>query len=595
MAAKKNGVTPNALLTAIEAIKRKTQPEEIITDNSPGANIVDIMTFCNDERYLDLQNNNFFLYVSQRTILKTFYMGTIGNETLSLDQDEWEWLHANENNEERDGAVYEKNIKDVIRKIQSKNKEENKDSYFKELHLVLGRRSSKTVMASVITAYEAYKLLVINNGDPHGYYKLPNDDQIAIINAALSQNQAGRLFEQIQSRIRNSPFFSNRIAKQTTSEIRLYTDLDLRKKESGTNIEVNGSILLLCGHSNPDSLAGYNAILILFDEIAFFDESGKITGKYFYNRLIPSLAKFYKYKAARIVQISSPNTRNGIFYETGKRAEYDDSILSFQLPTWCVNPEIEYSSNELTQSRENSPETFYIEYGAQWATGGICGNYFEKELIDYCTRNEFSAHVKPNPRYNYYLHVDPARKGNNYCAVLVAKERYTNVHGKLRNRIYLANVWIWKPQPGIGLIFSQIDQEMLKICATFRPICVSYDDYNSQHSLQLLRSHGINTRQLSYNRSVKQKIYQNLKDLMTYTPQPELFLYNDGGFSSLLIDELKALKFKKIQRGIAFITDKHGETKTDDASDALAGACSMANDSFHASLPLPVTCYTSWK
>ncbi|GAG80471.1 unnamed protein product, partial [marine sediment metagenome] len=108
---------------------------------------------------------------------------------------------------------------------------EGKDKFtFRELCLVLGRRGSKTILASVITAYEIYKLLVIGGGDPHKFYGLPYDDEIAIINVALSQEQSGRLFGQVQARIRNSPFFKGRISKETTKEIRFYTDKDLEKK-----------------------------------------------------------------------------------------------------------------------------------------------------------------------------------------------------------------------------------------------------------------------------------------------------------------------------------------------------------------------------
>ena len=372
------------LLNAIDSIQKQFKTDNEKSDSKSG--IVDIITFCEDPRYLDLINNNFTLYMSQRVILKSFYLDTIGNEELKLTKEEWEWLYSNSTNEIKDEVEYDKNVNDVITRLKDKEKCTNKSSYFSVLHLVLGRRSSKTVMASIITAYEAYKLLVINEGNPHAYYNLPHDDEIAIINAALSEKQAGRLFGQIQSRIRNSPFFKGRIAKETTSEIRLYTDLDLKKKESGTNISVSGSILLLCGHSNPDSLAGYSAILLLFDEIGFFDETGKVTGQYFYNRLKPSLAKFYKYKAARVVQISSPNKRNGIFYDTWLNAKQDDSILSFQLPTWRVNPEVPYEDEELTRDRKSSPDTFYIEFGAQWATGGVYGNYFDPELVDRCVK-----------------------------------------------------------------------------------------------------------------------------------------------------------------------------------------------------------------
>jgi len=594
----------NPIFSAIEEIKKSRALEKMRKESSDPnailpvpkkADIVDIIKFCDDPSYLDLLNeaNGLDLYISQRIILKCFYMGTIGNEKITLEQKEWEWLYAQGEDEERDGVVYTKNIKDVIRKMHRRTQDDAMP-YFVELQLVLGRRATKTLMASVITAYEAYKLLVINNGDPHAYYHLPADDEIAIINVALSQQQAGRLFGQIQARLRNSPFFKGRIAKETSSEIRLYTDKDLVKKRKGSSIAINGSVLLLCGHSNPDSLAGYNAVLILFDEIAFYDETGKVTGKYFFSRLKPSLAKFHKYKAARIVQISSPNTKMGIFYETWNQARDDDSILSFQLPTWDANPEIPYETADLQRDRKTNPEMFSIEYGAQWAEGGSFHNYFPAELIERCIRGDISFHTKPMPGCNYYMHVDPAKKGNNYAAVLVAKQRYTNSRGRRRVRCILAGVWVFRPIPGVGLLFNEVDKKIIEICARFHPMSVTYDDYHSIQSVQLLRSHGINTRQVSYNRSVKQKVYQNLRDLMACSPDPELWLFDDGGEATLLLSELKNLKLKQTQRGFSIMPDKGADVKSDDIADCLAGACSAANEGLRMSLPDPVVVRTGW-
>jgi hypothetical protein len=569
--------------------------------------IVDVITFCNHTDYLNLPNNGLNLWLSQRVILKCFYKGTLGNEDLKLDQEEWDWLYSIEEDEHLDEVTYERNIKEVIKKVLEKEKfhaekaagndpnegiekaAERKSEYFSLLHLVLGRRGSKTLMASIITVYEGYKLLVINNGDPHAYYNLPSDDEIAIINVALSQQQAGRLFSQIKSRLRNSPFFKDRIAKGTASEIRLYTNSDLRKKNDGQNIEVDGSVLLLCGHSNPDSLAGYSAILILFDEIAFYDESGKVTGTYFFNRLKPSLSKFYKYNAARIVMISSPNNRMGIFYDMFRESHDDDSILSFQLPTWCTNPDIDYNNKEMTRDRTNNPEMFAIEYGAQWATGGTYGNYFEEGLIERCVRPDIGPHSRPDPSFHYYAHVDPANGGNNYSMVLVGKKRYTNNRGEKRWKIHLAGIWVWRPVPGVGLQFHEIDRDVIRICKLFRPVCVSYDDFQSVHSLQLLRSNGVNARKLQYNRGVKQKIYRHLKLLMEYQPESELFLYDGDQNSSLLLGEMHSLRFKRLARGISLIPDKNGDIKTDDVIDCLAGACSNATDGVAPALPTPTT------
>ena len=608
--AKKTQKTQNEhdpLLSAIEEIHRQNpelKPEDPAKDSGADG-IVDIITFCNDPAYLNLPGNNFNLWLPQKVILKTFYMGTIGNESLQLKKEEWEWLHNNAEDEKRDGEMYEKNCNHVIEKLHRLIKNRNEDSdddasskkkvkYFNELQLVLGRRGSKTALASIITVYEAYKLLVINNGDPHEYYNLPYGSEIAIINVALSQDQAGRLFNEVRERLRKSPFFQSRISHPTTSSIRLLTDRDLETQEQGSIVGVEGSVLLLCGHSNPDSLCGHSAIMILFDEIAFFDESGKVKGSSFYERLVPSLAKFYKYDAAKVIMISSPNTRMGIFYKTFEDAADDDTILSFQLPTWCINEDIPYDHPELQKARHRNPDRFMVEYGAQWATGGSIGLYFDEGQVDRCIRPDITPHHRPLPGYNYYLHVDPARGGNNYSAVMIAAKKYTNSRGKRRTRCYLANCWVWRPIPGRGLQFHEIDKQIVQICGLFHPMIVSYDDYHSVQSLQLLKSHGINTKRLSYNHGVKQKIYQNLRLMMVYEPEPELFLYDDGGESSLLIAELKSLRYKRIQRGISIQPDKHGDVNTDDLADCVAGACSWATDGVMPSLPAPLVVRTGF-
>jgi hypothetical protein len=482
---------------------------------------------------------------------------------------------------------------DIVKSVTDVGNKKTIDLEVNPHHIIGGDIiSHNTLMASIITAYEAYKLLVINNGNPHEYYNLPFDDEIAIINVALSQSQAGRLFGQIQARLRNSPFFAGRIAKSTSSEIRLYTNSDLRKKDMKLDIEVTGSVLMLCGHSNPDSLAGYSAILILFDEIAFYDERGKITGTYFFNRLKPSLSKFYKYDAARIVMISSPNNRMGIFYDMFEESAKDDSILSFQLPTWCANEDIDFDNQEMTKDRKNNPEMFAIEYGAQWASGGSYGNYFDPGLIQRCIRGDIGPHTKPQPGFNYYAHVDPANGGNNYSMVMIAAKRYRNNFGEKRWTIYLAGVWIWKPVPGIGLQFHEIDNDVLTICRVFRPLSVTYDDFQSVHSLQFLRRHGVNCRKIQFNRGTKAKIYMNLKVLMEYQPTSELFLYDDGSEASLLITEMENLKFKRISRGVSLLPDKSADVKTDDVIDCLAGACSAVGGGVVVALPEPVTVRT---
>ena len=72
--------------------------------------------------------------------------------------------------------------------------------------------------------------------------------------------------------------------------------------------------------------------------------------------------------------------------------------------------------------------------------------------------------------------------------------------------------------------------------------------------------------------------------MMSYQPDPELWLYNDPQ----LIGEMKALRYRPTVRGVSLITDRHGEIKTDDLVDCLAGTVAMASENVIMPLPAPV-------
>lgn len=552
--------------------------------------IVDIMTFCNGKRYLDLPGTNFHLYVGQRVILKSFYMGSRGNEDLKFTREELEWItNIPEKIQDPDvSLVYETNIKDVIRKLKDREK---KHFYFNELNLVLGRRASKTIMASIISAYEVYKLLFINGGDPHSFYNLPFDSEILILNVALSREQAGKLFAEVCNRLRHAPIFNGRISKDTNMEIRLYTDRDLESLRSNSNIGVDGAISIKCGSSNIDAMRGSSAILILFDELAFFDDTGLVSGRKLYDALKPSLAKFHKKGDGRLVEISSPYTRSGIFYERHKVSfdnEKGQRVLSWQLPTWLINDDIDFNGEDLRAERLDNPDSFAVEFGAQWSATGLSTNFFPEGLLERCFRGDLGPHEGPRKGMNYYLHVDPANGGDRYVAVLIARETYTNDFGEKRKRAYLANIYSWDPEPGVGLSYMRINQEVLRICRKYYVISVTYDQWNSIESIQFLRANGIRCYQTSFNNSYKNKIYFSLKDMMAYHPQPEILLYYD----QRMFLELKHLKCRETKRGLTFFPDKHGPVTTDDLVDCLAGSLAEATGKIRPPMPRPVTVNT---
>jgi hypothetical protein len=564
--------------TIRDAIAELKVSHGLVEQASSSDDIVDIVKFCERPDLLNLPANNLNLFISQRVVLKCLYLGSRGNEDLQLTDEEVQWLK-------------DKKQDNVLKMLHDRSKGGVRRRV-SELTLVLGRRASKTVIASIISAYEVYKLLKVGKGDPYNFYGIAYDEEIAILNVATSRKQAGRLFAQIKARLRNSPFFREKIAKVTSDEIRLYTDIDLRKlKESEDTVPVEGSVVIVCGHSNPDSLRGYTVICLIFDELAFYDESEKISGTDFYEALAPSVHDFASRGDGLIVEISTPGPKTGIFYKLWKNSFEVDGMMSFKMATWDFNPNKPYDDPELTKFRKLDPDGFDVEFGAEWPEGGVYGIYFPEELLAKTLKIDLAPETEPVFGCEYYMHVDPGLSADRYCVAIVRKTVYHDSGGNLSPRVILAMTKAYDPESqGVGLNYEKIEADLLDMCRKFNPILVTFDQWNSIGSLQMLQRNGFNTRQTTFNRGYKNRIYQNLKDLMA-KPELGLWLYDD----QLLMTELRNLKYRPTARGMSIGADKRGDCPTDDMADCLAGAAFMASGHHHARLPEVLTVYTGMR
>jgi hypothetical protein len=127
--------------------------------------IVDVIAFCEDPRFLDFKGQSLELWPMQKIVLKMFYRGSEGNEALKLDETEIEILRKIAEEEELDYKDEAGGFSQVIDKY-------NRGAQFSHMLLIMGRRSSKTMMVSIIAAYEAYKLLEAPDGNPQKKYKI---------------------------------------------------------------------------------------------------------------------------------------------------------------------------------------------------------------------------------------------------------------------------------------------------------------------------------------------------------------------------------------------------------------------------------------
>ena len=175
---------------------------------------IDIITFCEHPYYLDQP-----LHTVEKFILKVYYGLPLDNNEKTLKIRSFPY--------DEEGMSFSEMEYASFLMGQGRTNLVSADDVKKRIELVLvcGRRSGKTFIASIITAYEAYKLILKN--DPQKYYRLPLGEEIRIINVASTTDQALILAKAAQNRILNSKWFKPYSHSKNQSDIRLRTKHDL--------------------------------------------------------------------------------------------------------------------------------------------------------------------------------------------------------------------------------------------------------------------------------------------------------------------------------------------------------------------------------
>jgi hypothetical protein len=534
--------------------------------------LVDILTFMNHKDYLRFP--------------KCFYAGSEGNEDLKLTDSEVDWLKDWAENKDKEKQLI---IETALRKHESGER-------INELVLVLGRRSGKTMISSIIATYEAYKCLELKN--PQEYFNIASDNEIVILNIATAKTQAGYLYNEIKSRLRNSKYFVDKINQgASTSEYTyLLTECD---KEINDKLEregrmkelIKGSIIIQCGHSNSNSLMGSGVICLILDELAYFPEgTGASGGEKIYNDLEPS-TKALRHpdgtSAARIVSISAPAGRSGIFYSNFKTSLIPEGnhMLSFQFPTWECSPVITEKKQLEAEFYKNEIEA-QVRYGAEFS-GSMASIFFPEDDLDECINHNLINNEKGYRYINYYMHVDPALTNHNYALAIIHEEYYLNKETKERTRaIIVDHVKFWEPKGGKEVQILNVEKYIMNLCRKFNIVSITFDDFQSASTIQKFRKKGLPIRKTSFRAKYKQLIYSELRDLVI---GHNLHLLPN----ETLIGEFKNLQCKITSSGFKVYPNLDSEFPTDDLTDCVAGAAHVALDQGINELPLTTTFNTN--
>lgn len=541
---------------------------------------VDIITFCEHPYYLDQP-----LHGAERFILKVYYGIPLDDEKKDIRLRSYPYDNEGKLVSEIEYAKF------LIQ--QGRTNLLSPYDYKSAIELVLacGRRGGKTFLASVISSFEAYKLII--KGDPQKYYKLPQGEEIRIINVASAGDQALILAKATQARILNSRWFIPYVEGKNQSEIRLRSkrDLELLREEvkhHGKPLDVHASIRIEALSCTARGIRGGNVIVGILDEIAhYIDNSGNRSGTVIYEALTPSVATFGL--DGKIICISSPYTKNGIFYDLfldskGRNEEDkgDQNKRMFQIPTWEMNETITFQF--LDSEKRRNPESFPTEFGAEFSST-ITGFFKYPEKVDECIKKEHESYA-PEMKCAHYIAVDPSASNNGYALAMVhveQKERSRKEkHGdqeieiKTKEQVVVLDRWkVWKLSDpdfdGQEYIDESVIEEYIQgLFAKFIIGKIAYDQFESTSSVIKFKKLGYNAIKTPFSRVYNMKIYGKLRNLI-YEDKLELFKNEQG------LAELKNLQERKVgKRQFIVEAPKQGEITTDDMADVLANACFIA-------------------
>lgn len=490
------------------------------------------------------------------------------------------------------GVLQDKQVKEEVRQ-QIIDKLGNK---FQEMILVLGRRSGKSFLVSIIALYEVYRFLMM--GHPQPRFSMLDYDTITICNVANSESQAkSAIFDKIAQLVLSSPFFGKYVGKKTLSEIHFCTPQDIKENErraANGDDPLTGTIQLISGHSNSKTLVGRSMAVIILDEMA--EMAGKnddANDADLYAKLKPSIATFGL--EGKIICISNPLGPTGKFFRLYESAFDDETTLMFQLPTWLSNPNVDKTL--LDSERRKDPANFSMHYGAEFGDSGASPFIPSEHIHNAFRRGEGRRRGEfGEPTIRYFAHLDPAYSSDNYTLVVAHTEPIFGLlepDGKQTMRVVVDHIMIWRPNgPNYPINVEEVDAYVMALSGKFKFAQISYDHWNSQGSIIKLKSHGLPVICTPFTREYQDKIFQIMFDLFT---GERIDFYNidtplttDRGLINL--NEVKEgkdqlLMLQRVLKGnrykIEAIPGKH-----DDVCDCVAAAAYQAlKDKVYSTLP----------
>lgn len=382
--------------------------------------------------------------------------------------------------------------------------------------------AGKSFKSAVAILYQVYTCLCLK--DPAKTLGLAKNTQIAFMNMATSKPQATDVvFSEIKVKVDSSPWFQH----HGMPDPKIRSRLRFPKK-----------VNILPGGSSSKQPLGYNVLGGIMDEAAFYHDPSRGGSRMaqdqaeeIYSAITRRIKSRFghlptRYQAMRLfIMISSPRYEDDFIERKYDEARTNPRIFARRRPLWEAMPPGTYSKKTFydAEIKMHIPVDFQEDwtknahaarrdFGAQ--PSAALNPFMDwsklKEIMDASSMQdpvlkedefghplEFAEWFRGDPRYRYVMHIDLGLS-RDACGISMAHwdpERVKAVID-LAHQIRTSKKKVLQFAKVRGIIF-----ELRRL--GFRIILVSYDNFQSVDSRQILESKGIPAEHLSCDKSME--------------------------------------------------------------------------------------------
>lgn len=501
-----------------------------------GIPVPDPVTFTISEDYL----NKGALYPRQATLLKIIFL----RDDLFTAYDykvikEWDQEFQKTGNH----GINPK-ILDRIKWLK-----ENGHKWFKEVVLVLGRRSGKGHISGISMSYVLWNYM--SKVDPQRYYGVDRDKRLtALIFAGKKEQAIANVYADVTKCILGSNCFTKYIVEPQKSTMKIMAPNDfvrlkqLRAKGLDVDESDVASFIIEAKESTTMAGRGSASFMQAYDEMAHVTaQTASATAEEVFVASTPALDQFGK--DAFIVEPSSPWQMMGQFYqnylnslemdpETG--APVYNKMLMLQLPSWDIyedwemaheipmfpegyegdlgeykdkprpyfkrlyNAIQEYDDDLRLLERQN-PDTFAVERRSHFATA--LDAYLDPSRIAEMFLPWNDRHPDKGPKKlvtvfegkpleDYKAHGDPAKVNDLFGFCIAHKELGPNG----RWHVVVDRVHHWDPADfdEHTIDYDQVEEEIWdEFLKPFQPFELTFDQFSSSQTIMRLKKRVMNS------------------------------------------------------------------------------------------------------